>query len=257
MYFIPENSRKNQNDLTFILVVEEFFRFSRSSDDLTVNLAASFASIVPRVAVYCRVHLSVEFAHVIRVKDGDLVSFFAVLWDVLIVAGDAIFWCCSLEFSEDFRHSAFKSGSPGLVFYRFGDFVGVKIDDLPPSKLDDLEFKTAIPHGVIAMHSDDSRSSFNELFCREASVDWIHLIISIFSALFFFLVRVSSFSSIIRPAEVLFKIISSDSYPVISAGRLLFDIKRDVDDVEAGDVIAKLDVPNALDIVWIEISPCI
>merc|ERR1712003_351017 len=103
-----------------------------------------------------------------------------------------------------------------------------------------------MPHGIIAMHSDDSGSTFDELYCRKASIDWISLIGSIFTALFLLLVRVSSFSSLSFPAEVLFNIICSDSHPVPSTGRRIFDIKRDIDDVEAGDMIAKLDIPNAL-----------
>ena len=103
---------ENNNDLAIILVVEELLDFSRRSDDLSVNLASSFASVVSRVAVDCRVDLPVQLAHVVSVEDGDFVSFFSVLWEVFIVAGRSILGYRSRDFIKSFLHSALVSASP-------------------------------------------------------------------------------------------------------------------------------------------------
>jgi len=104
-------------NLAVVLFVEELFGFSRRSDDLSVNLASSLASIVSRVAVECRVDLAVQLAHVVSVKDGDLISFFFFSdGEVFIVAVDSSVG--SSKFVKMFVHSITVSDSPFLVSNR-------------------------------------------------------------------------------------------------------------------------------------------
>jgi hypothetical protein len=110
VYFIPEYFLENNNDLAVVLVAEDFLDFSRRSNDLSVNLASSFASVVPRVAIDCCVDLPVQLAHVVSVEDSDFVSFFSILWEVLVVAVRSIDGFRNL--CKSFDHSALLSASP-------------------------------------------------------------------------------------------------------------------------------------------------
>ena len=103
-------------NLAVVLFVEELFGFSRRSDDLSVNLASSLASIVSRVAVECRVDLTVQLAHVVSVEHGDLISFFFSGGEVFIVAVDSSVG--PSKFVKMFVHSITVSDSPFLVSNR-------------------------------------------------------------------------------------------------------------------------------------------
>ena len=81
---------------------------------MSVDLAASLASVVSRVAVNRSVDLSIEPAEVVFVENSDFVSLvFAVFWNIIIVARRAVIRV--LKLLEDFAQSAFVSGRPFVV----------------------------------------------------------------------------------------------------------------------------------------------
>ena len=81
---------------------------------MSVDLAASLASVVSGVAVYRSVDLSIEPAEVVFVENSDFVSLvFAVLRNVIIVARGAVIRVFKLL--EDFAQSAFVSSRPFVV----------------------------------------------------------------------------------------------------------------------------------------------
>ena len=73
---------KNEK-LAVVSGVKEVSDLSRMSDDLSVGLASSIASVVSGPAVERGVNLAVQLAHVIFIEDGDVRSF---LEAVLFVA---------------------------------------------------------------------------------------------------------------------------------------------------------------------------
>jgi hypothetical protein len=87
--------------LTVIFLVEEILHFSRRSNDLSVDLAASLTSVVSRVAVDRCVDLSIQPAEVVFVENSYFISlFFIVLRNIFIIARRAVVGF--LQLVEDF-----------------------------------------------------------------------------------------------------------------------------------------------------------
>ena len=74
--------------LTVIFRSIKISSFSRRSDDLSMDLASSFTSIVSCEAIDGRIDLPVEFAHVVFVKNVDVGGFFtkAVVFVTLVAS---------------------------------------------------------------------------------------------------------------------------------------------------------------------------
>jgi len=78
--------------LTLIFTIKELLHFSCRSNDLSIDLASSLASMVSRVTVDRSVHLSIELAEVVFVEHmcGQLIDFislvFAALGNIIVVA---------------------------------------------------------------------------------------------------------------------------------------------------------------------------
>ena len=77
-------------ELAAHFVIVEVSGFSSGSNDLAVNLAASFASVVSRPAIEGSVDLPIEFAEVVFLKDLDVVSGVIVVKAVFFVAVFAV-----------------------------------------------------------------------------------------------------------------------------------------------------------------------
>ena len=103
-----------RESLTVILFVKEALDLPCRSDDLSVDLSSSLASVVSSEAVDRRVYLIIELAHVVAVKDSYLISFFGSLSrKVLFVARNSCLG--SLESVESLLHTARVSTAPFLI----------------------------------------------------------------------------------------------------------------------------------------------
>ena len=91
--------------------MEKLLHFSRRSDNLSVDLAPSIASVVSCVAADRRVDLSIELADVVFVENSDFISLVvAAVANVVVIAGGAGFRVFQLL--EDFAQSVFISRCP-------------------------------------------------------------------------------------------------------------------------------------------------
>ena len=97
------------------LIVVEVSDLSSGSDDLSVDLASSIASVVSRPAVESGVDLPVQLAEVGLVKDVDVVGAIVGTETILFVAAFTVARCRG--FFKDFVGSFDISISPVNQFY--------------------------------------------------------------------------------------------------------------------------------------------
>ena len=100
---------KNEK-LAVVSGVKEVSDLSRMSDDLSVGLASSIASVVSGPAVERGVNLAVQLAHVIFIEDGDVRSFLKAIFFVAGLARGSI-----SRLGKHFVHSADVASGESFV----------------------------------------------------------------------------------------------------------------------------------------------